>query len=157
MQWDDVLPNQAISYNTLLAATEGRVFLQVGNIPASGEPGTRCITAGMIRSRVEIENEPLVGIPDNRLVLKSQVVPVTRTYYKLIPCGAGGITWTRIPPTFGSSPTLIDRQRYVLYGGTTLFWKWEGESVGPQTTIPTDYNGSIQKVVGNTQPVTGCP
>jgi hypothetical protein len=142
MQWEDLLDNQAISYNTLLAATEGRVFLKIGNIPASGESGTRCITAGMIRSRVEIENDPLAGIQDNRLVLKRQVVPVTRIYYKLTPCSTGGVAFTRIAP-------LIDNQQYINYSTGERWYNYQYDTpLGPQTTIPSGYNGSIQRVTG---------
>jgi hypothetical protein len=142
MQWGDLLDNQAISYNTLLAATEGRVFLQLGYIPASGESLTRCITAGMIRSRVEIEESPLAGILDNQLVLKRQVVPVTKTYYKLTPCSTGGVAFTRIAP-------LIDNQQYINYSTGERWYNYQYDTpLGPQTTIPSGYNGSIQRVVG---------
>lgn len=147
MVWSSVANNQAISYQTLKDACDALIFLQLLPIPPSGVSGSKMIKAGLIQGLVDIESSPLSGVPDNELVVKSQVVPVTRTYYQLTPCGAGGTAWTRIFPTSGTG------QRYVLYGGTNTFWYYSGISVGPQTTIPSGYNGSIQRVDG----ATYCP
>jgi hypothetical protein len=153
MQWSDVADKQAISYNTLQSACDALVFLKLLNFPPDGKTGNQMIPAERIQSFVEIESAPLAGVPDNELVVKEQVVPVTRTYYKLIPCGAGGTAWTRIPPTLIGGSTNILNKRYILFGSPNLYWKWEGEFVGPQTSIPSGYNGSIQKIDNS----IGCP
>lgn len=147
MVWSAVATNQAISYQTLKDACDALIFLQIGSLPPPGKTLSQMVTAEFIQSRVDIESSPLTGVPNNELVVKSQVVPVTRTYYQLTPCGAGGTAWTRIFPTSGTG------QRYILYGGTNTFWYYSGTSVGPQTTIPSGYNGSIQRVDG----ATYCP
>jgi hypothetical protein len=147
MVWSAVADKQTISYNTLQEACDALIFLKIGNIPAPGKTGNQMIPAEQIQSLVEIEPAPLVGVPNNELVVKEQVIPVTRTYYQLTPCGSGGIAWTRIFPTSGFG------QRYILFGGTNLFWYYSGISVGPQTSIPSGYNGSIQRVTG----ATFCP
>jgi len=153
MVWEDVAPNQAISFNTLKDACDALIFLQVGNIPPTGVSGSKMIKASLIPGLVDVEYGPLAGITDGELVVKSQVVPVTRIYYKLIPCGAGGTAWTRIPPTLIGGSTNILNKRYILFGSPNLYWKWEGEFVGPQTSIPSGYNGSIQKIDNS----IGCP
>ena len=90
MQWSAVATNQAISYQTLKDACDALVFLQINSIPPPGKTLSQMVTAEWIQSRVDIESGPLSGVPNNELVVKSQVVPVTRTYYQLTPCGAGG-------------------------------------------------------------------
>lgn len=149
MVWSSVANNQAISFNTLKEACDALIFLQIGTIPPSGVSGTKMVKAGLIPGLVDVESAPLVGVPDNELVVKSQVVPVTRTYYQLSACSGNplGTAWTRIVPILGTG------QRYVLFGGTNRFWTYSGVSVGPQTNIPSGYNGSIQLVNGS----TGCP
>jgi hypothetical protein len=122
MQWSAVAPNQAISYQTLKDACDALIFLQIGNLPPPGKTLSQMVTAEFIQSRVEIESAPLAGVPDNELVVKEQVVPVTRTYYKLIPCGAGGTAWTRIPPTLIGGSTNILNKRYILFGSPNLYF-----------------------------------
>jgi hypothetical protein len=142
MVWSAVADKQTISYNTLQEACDALIFLKIGNIPPSGKTLSQMVTADLIQSLVEIESSPLAGVPNNELVVKNQVVPVTRTYYQLTPCGSGGTAWTRIFPTLGVG------QRYILFGSPNLFWYYSGISVGPQTSIPSGYNGSIQRVTG---------
>jgi hypothetical protein len=142
MVWSAVADNQAISYQTLKDACDALIFLQIGSIPAPGKTLSQMVTAELIQSRVEIESSYLSGVPNNELVVKSQVVPVTRTYYRLTPCGSGGTVYTRIFPTLTS-------QQYINYSTGEKFYH-DGTSVGPQTNIPSGYNGSIQRVDGKT-------
>ena len=142
MVWSSVANNQAISFDTLKAACDALIFLQLLPIPPSGVSGTKMIKASLIQGLVDIESSPLSGVPDNELVVKSQVVPVTRTYYRLTPCGSGGTVYTRIFPTLTS-------QQYINYSTGEKFYH-DGTSVGPQTNIPSGYNGSIQRVDGKT-------
>jgi hypothetical protein len=144
MQWTGVASNQTVSYDSLQNACNNGYFLQIGIIPPSGVSALRCIRKELIQSLVEIEAAPLAGVPDNELVVKSQLVAVTYTYYQLTPCGSGTIAWTRISPTLGVG------QRYILPGFTNQFYYYNGTSVGPQTNIPSGYNGSIQRVNGST-------
>lgn len=155
MVWSAVADNQAISFNTLKEACDALIFLQVGTIPPSGVSGTKMIKAGLIPGLVDVESAPLSGVPDNELVVKNQVVPVTRTYYRLSPCPTNplGVAWTRIAPTLIGGTVNILNKRYILFGSTNRYWTWDGTSVGPQTTIPSGYNGSIQKI----DDTIGCP
>ena len=144
MQWTGVASNQTVSYDSLQNACNNGYFLQIGIIPPSGVSALRCIRKELIQSLVEIEPGPLAGVPDNELVVKSQLVGVTYTYYQLTPCDGGLGSWTRIFPTLGTG------QRYILPGFTNRFFYYNGISQGPQVNIPSGYNGSIQRVTGST-------
>jgi hypothetical protein len=148
MVWSSVADKQAISYNTLQEACDARIFAKIGNIPAPGKTGSQMVTADQIQALVEIEPAPLVGVPNNELVVKEQVIPVSRTYYQLSPCPGNplGTAWTRLVPTRGVG------HRYILFGGTFRYWTYTGVTVGPQTTIPTGYDASIQR-----QDASNCP
>ena len=140
MQWSDVATNQAISYQTLKDACDALVFLQIGSLPPPGKTLSQMVTAEWIQSRVDIESSYLTGVPDNELVVKSQVVPVSRLYWKLTPCSGEGIAYTRIAPS-------VPNQQYVIPGTGQKWYNLASDTaIGPQTTIPSGYNGSIQKI-----------
>ena len=144
MQWTSVASNQTCSWDSLINACNNGYFLQLLPMPPSGVPGGRCVRKELIQSYIEIQSAPLAGIPNNRLVVKSQLVAIQYTYYQLTSCGGGAAAWTRISPTLGIG------QRYVLPGITPSFYYYNGTSQGPQTNIPSGYNGSIQIVSGST-------
>jgi hypothetical protein len=144
MQWTSVAANQTCSWDSLISAVNNGFFLQLLPMPPSGVPAGRCVRRELIQSYIEIEPGPLVGVPNNKLVVKSQLVGVTYTYYQLTPCDGGAGAWTRIFPTLGVG------QRYILPGFTNRFFYYNGISQGPQIPIPSGYNGSIQRVTGST-------
>ena len=144
MSWAGIASNQAVSWNNLQDAVNNNVFIKIGLIPPSGESASRCVRKELIQSYIEIQSAPLSGVPNNELVVKSQLVAVQYTYYQLTSCGGGASAWTRIAPTLGIG------QRYVLPGITPSFYYYNGTSQGPQTNIPSGYNGSIQIVSGST-------
>ena len=144
MQWINVASNQTCSWDSLISAVNNGYFLQLLPMPPSGESASRCVRKELIQSYIEIEPGPLVGVPNNELVVKSQLVGVTYTYYQLTPCDGGAGAWTRIFPTLGVG------QRYILPGFTNRFFYYNGTSLGPQIPIPSGYNGSIQRVNGST-------
>jgi hypothetical protein len=144
MQWINVASNQTCSWDSLQNACDNGFFLQLLPMPPSGESASRCVRKELIQSYIEIEPGPLSGVPNNELVVKSQLVGVTYTYYQLTPCDGGAGAWTRIFPTLGVG------QRYILPGFTNRFFYYNGISQGPQIPIPSGYNGSIQRVNGST-------
>lgn len=144
MYWSSVASNQTVSYDSLLSACNNGFFLQIGTIPPPGESLSRCVRKELVQSLVEIESSPLSGVPSNELVVKSQLQAVSYTYYQLTPCGGGTTAWTRISPTLGVG------QRYILPSSTPSYYYYNGTSQGPQITIPSGYNGSIQRVTGYT-------
>jgi hypothetical protein len=144
MQWTSVASNQTVSYDSLIDACNNGYFLQLLPMPPSGVSGGRCVRKELIQSYIEIEPGPLSGVPNNELVVKSQLVAVQYTYYQLTPCDGGAGAWTRIFPTLGVG------QRYILPGFTNRFFYYNGISQGPQVNIPSGYNGSIQRVSGST-------
>lgn len=147
MQWTSVASNQAVSWDSLNNACDNGVFLRLLTMPPSGVSATRCVTAGLVQSYVEVQSAPLSGVPSNELVVKSQLVAVSYTYYQLTSCSGAAAAWTRIAPTLGTG------QRYILPSSTPTYYYYNGTSQGPQTTIPSGYNGSIQIVGG----ATYCP
>jgi hypothetical protein len=144
MQWTAVASNQTCSWDSLINACNNGYFLQLLPMPPSGVPGGRCVRKELIQSYIEIQSAPLAGVPNNELVVKSQLIAVQYTYYQLTPCDGGAGAWTRIFPTLGVG------QRYILPGFTNRFFYYNGISQGPQTNIPSGYNGSIQIVSGST-------
>jgi hypothetical protein len=144
MYWPSVASNQTCSWDSLISAVNNGFFLQLLPMPPSGVSGGRCVRRELIQSYIEIEPAPLAGVPNNELVVKSQLVGVLYTYYQLTPCGSGTTAYTRIFPTLGVG------QRYILPGFTNQFYYYNGTSVGPQIPIPSGYNGSIQRVTGST-------
>lgn len=144
MQWINVASNQTCSWDSLIDACNNGYFLQLLPMPPSGVSASRCVRRELIQSYIEIQSAPLSGVPNNELVVKSQLVAIQYTYYQLTSCGGGAAAWTRIAPTLGIG------QRYVLPGITPSFYYYNGTSQGPQTNIPSGYNGSIQIVSGST-------
>jgi hypothetical protein len=144
MQWTSVASNQTCSWDSLINACNNGYFLQLLPMPPSGESASRCVRKELIQSYIEIQSAPLSGVPNNELVVKSQLVAIQYTYYQLTPCDGGAGAWTRIAPTLGVG------QRYILPGFTNRFFYYYGISQGPQTNIPSGYNGSIQIVSGST-------
>jgi hypothetical protein len=144
MQWINVASNQTCSWDSLQNACDNGYFLQILPMPPSGQPAGRCVRKELIQSYIEIQPGPLVGVPNNELVVKSQLVAIQYTYYQLTPCDGGAGAWTRIFPTLGVG------QRYILPGFTNRFFYYNGISQGPQVMIPSGYNGSIQIVTGST-------
>jgi len=144
MQWINVASNQTCSWDSLQNACDNGYFLQILPMPPSGVPASRCVRKELIQSYIEIQPGPLVGVPNNELVVKSQLVAIQYTYYQLTPCDGGAGAWTRIFPTLGVG------QRYILPGFTNRFFYYNGISQGPQVMIPSGYNGSIQRVNGST-------
>jgi hypothetical protein len=144
MQWTSVASNQTCSWDSLINACNNGYFLQLLPMPPSGVSASRCVRKELIQSYIEIQSAPLSGVPNNELVVKSQLVAIQYTYYQLTSCGGGAAAWTRIAPTLGIG------QRYVLPGITPSFYYYNGTSQGPQTNIPSGYNGSIQIVSGST-------
>ncbi len=144
MQWINVASNQTCSWDSLQNAFDNGYFLQILPMPPSGQSAGRCVRKELIQSYIEIQPGPLVGVPNNELVVKSQLVAIQYTYYQLTPCDGGAGAWTRIFPTLGVG------QRYILPGFTNRFFYYNGISQGPQVMIPSGYNGSIQIVSGST-------
>ena len=145
MQWINVASNQTVSWDSLKNACDNGYFLQLLPMPPSGEAWGRCVRRELIQSYVDIQSAPLAGVPNNELVVKSQLVANAYTYYRLTACGGGADAWTRIAPTLGYG------QRYILpsYPSPSYYY-YNGYS---QTTLPSGYNGSIQIVSG----ATYCP
>jgi hypothetical protein len=144
MQWINVASNQTCSWDSLQNACDNGFFLQLLPMPPSGQSALRCVRKELIQSYIEISPVPLVGVPNNELVVKSQLQAIQYTYYQLTPCDGGAGAWTRIFPTLGVG------QRYILPGFTNRFFYYNGISQGPQVNIPSGYNGSIQIVSGST-------
>jgi hypothetical protein len=144
MQWTSVASNQTCSWDSLQNACDNGFFLQLLPMPPSGQSALRCVRKELIQSYIEIQSAPLAGVPNNELVVKSQLVAIQYTYYQLTPCDGGAGAWTRIFPTLGVG------QRYILHGFTNRFFYYNGISQGPQVMIPSGYNGSIQIVTGST-------
>ena len=122
--WIDIAPNQTISWDSLDLACLSGEFNQLLPIPPSGVDRAQCIRRELIQSYVQIESGPLSGVPNNELVVKSQVVAPQETYYRLIGCADGQYYFTKVAP-----PVLTAiGQRYALYGTTNLFFTWDGFS-----------------------------
>jgi hypothetical protein len=141
MSWAGIASNQCVSWNNLIDAVNNNVFVQLLPMPPSGVSGTRQITKQDALSYVDIQSSPLSGKSSLQLVVKSNLVAPSYTYYQLNNCGGGAAAWTRINPVLGTG------QRYVLPSGSPVFYYYNGTS---QTTLPAGYNGSIQIVSGQT-------
>ena len=148
MQWTSVASNQTCSWDSLINACNNGYFLQLLPMPPSGESASRCVRRELIQSYIEIQSAPLSGVPNNELVVKSQLVAIQYTYYQLTSCGGGAAAWTRIAPTLGYGQRYI----YPTYPSPQYYY-YNGISQGPQTNVPSGYNGSIQIVSG----ATYCP
>jgi hypothetical protein len=146
--WQDIASNQTISWDSLdLACTSG-IFNQLLPIPPSGVSRAQCIRRELIQSYVQIESGPLVGVPNNELVVKNQVVAVQETYYRVLLCPSGTESFYTKTPPFSLSTI---GQRYILSDTTTLYFTWDGTSFfGYQ---PSNY---IHGLVRDGR-FTGCP
>lgn len=124
MNWVDVASNQTVSWDSLLNACQNEIFDQLLTIPPSGTSASQCIRRELIQSYVNIQSAPLSGVPNNELVVKSQVVAAQATYYRLVGCFDQQYYYTKLSP--GSVPTT--GQRYKLVGTTTFYFTWDGTS-----------------------------
>jgi hypothetical protein len=147
MLWSSIPSNQQITFENLLEACNNGTFLQLLPMPPSGVSAKKCIRGDQVQSYVEIQSAPLSGTAANQTVAKSKIVAAQYTYYQLTSCGGGAAAWTRISPTLGVG------QRYILPSSSPTYYYYNGTSQGPQTNIPSGYNGSIQRVSG----ATYCP
>lgn len=147
MNWSSVASNQTVSYDSMQSAVDNGIFLALGIFPPSGVSSSRCVTKALALSYLDIKTEPLDGVANNELVIKSQLEGKVYTFYELAGCGSVPTAWTRVEPTAGTG------QRYVLYGSEDTFYTYTGTSQGPQSNYPSGFNGSIQRVDGQ----TGCP
>jgi hypothetical protein len=147
MLWSSIPSNQQITFENLKEACDNGTFLQLLPMPPSGVSAKKCIRGDQVQSYVEIQSAPLSGTAANQTVAKSKIVAAQYTYYQLTSCGGGAAAWTRISPTLGVG------QRYILPSSSPTYYYYNGTSQGPQTNIPSGYNGSIQRVSG----ATYCP
>jgi hypothetical protein len=145
--WQEIADNQTISWDSLDLACLNGVFNQLLPIPPSGVDRAQCIRRELIQSYVQIESAPLSGVPNDELVVKSQVVAVQETYYRVLLCPSGTESYyTKTPPT-----SVGIGQRYVLSGTTTLYFTWDGTSFFGNR--PSNYIHGLT-TVGR---FTGCP
>ena len=145
MNWSSVASNQTVSWNSLKNAIDNGIFTQLASpIPPSGVSEFRCIRKDLIQSYIDIESGPLVGVPDNELVTKSQLIASPTTYYRLLSCRGSADAWTKIVP-------VLTLQRYRLPEfPSDHIYTYSGFS---QTSFqPTGYNGAIVIVSG----LSGC-
>ncbi len=147
MLWSSIPANQSITFENLKQACDNGTFLQLLPMPPSGVSAKKCIRKDQVQSYVDIQSSPLSGTAANQTVAKSKIVANSYTYYQLNSCNGGAAAWTRIAPTLGYG------QRYIYPGGGPSYYWYNGTSQGPQTTVPSGYNGSIQIVSG----ATYCP
>lgn len=140
MSWAGIASNQCVSLDNLKDAVATGVFSQKTTIPT----GSKQITKSEAESYVYINT--ISGKTASQLVVKSNLVASSVTYYELSQCPGGfGYQFTAIAPNLGTG------QRYVLPSGTPIYYTYTGSSV-TQSTPPSGYNASIQKTT-----FTGCP
>ena len=144
--WQDIASNQTISWDSLELACLNGVFNQLLPIPPSGVDRAQCIRRELIQSYVQIESAPLSGVPNDELVVKSQVVAVQETYYRVIGCADSQYYYTKTAPT-----SVGIGQRYKLTDTTTLYFTWDGTSFFGNR--PSNY---IHGLVTDGR-FTGCP
>lgn len=125
MNWVDVASNQAVSWDSLLNACQNEVFDQLLPIPPSGTSAFRCIRRELIQSYVNIQSAPLAGVPNNELVVKSQVVAAQTTYYRVIGCFNQQYYYTKTPP---GVPTVGRRYKVDAGSGVFFYFTWDGTS-----------------------------
>lgn len=140
MSWAGIASNQCVSRDNLKDAVATSVFTQKTTIPT----GSKQITKAEAEAYVYINT--ISGKTASQLVVKSNLVASSVTYYELTQCPGGVLyAFTAIAPDLGVG------QRYVLPSGVPIFYTYTGSSV-TQSTPPSGYNGSIQKTT-----FTGCP
>jgi hypothetical protein len=147
MLWSSIPSNQQITFENLKEACDNGTFLQLLPMPPSGVSAKKCIRGDQVQSYVDIQSSPLSGTAANQTVAKSKIVANSYTYYQLNACNGSAAAWTRIAPALGVG------QRYILPSSSPTYYYYNGTSQGPQTNIPSGYNGSIQIVSG----ATYCP
>lgn len=100
-----------------------------------------CVTASVNTAYdPDYENSPPT---DNLLGFRNyDAIP---RWWALTPCAGGATAYTRL------DPKGVTNQRYILPTGS-VFYSWSGSFLD-QTSTPSGYNGSIQRVDG----LTGCP
>jgi hypothetical protein len=144
--WQEIADNQTISWDSLDLACLNGVFNQLLPIPPSGVDRAQCVRRELIQSYVQIESAPLSGVPNDELVVKSQVVAVQETYYRVIGCADSQYYYTKTAPT-----SVGTGQRYKLTDTTTLYFTWDGTSFFGNR--PSNY---IHGLVTDGR-FTGCP
>lgn len=142
MSWAGIASNQSVTWENLQDACNNGIFLQLLSMPPSGVSAKKCVRKDVVQSYVEVQSSPLSGTASNQTVAKSKLVAISYTYYQLTSCSGAAAAWTRIAPTLGTG------QRYILPSSSPTYYYYNGTSVGPQTNIPSGYNGSIQIVTG---------
>jgi hypothetical protein len=124
MSWIDIANNEVVTWDDLQSAIYSEIFEQLLPIPPSGTSGLRCVRRELIQSYVQIESAPLAGVPNNELVVKSQVVAPPATYYKVFSCPfALEEFYTKTAPV-----SLLDiGQRYYLDTTPRSYFYWNGD------------------------------
>lgn len=125
MAWSDIASNEVITWDYLQFAIYSEIFEQLLPIPPSGATGLQCVRRELIQSYVNIQSAPLAGVPNNELVVKSQVVAAQATYYRLVGCFDQQYYYTKTPP--GPVPTTGQRYKLVS-GANTYYFTWDGTS-----------------------------
>jgi hypothetical protein len=123
--WVEIADNQTISWDSLDIACNSEIFNRLLPMPPSGVDRAQCIRRELIESYVQIEPGPLVGVPNDELVVKSQVVAPPETYYRVLLCPSGTESFYTKTAPFSLSTI---GQRYILSGTTTFYYTWDGTS-----------------------------
>ncbi len=144
--WVDIADKQTISWDSLDFACNSEIFNRLLPMPPAGVDRAQCIRRELIQSYVQIESGPLVGVPNNELVVKEQLVAPPETYYHVFSCPYGlEDYYTKTPPF---SPSTL-QQRYVLNG--TSYFIWDGTSF--TGSRPSNYMPGLVR----DGRFTGCP
>ena len=126
MSWTfDIASNEVVTWNDLQEAIYSEIFEQLLPVPPSGTSGLRCVRRELIESYVKIDPTYLSGVPNNELVVKSQVVAPPETYYRVLLCPTGTESFYTKTAPFSLSTI---GQRYILSGTTTFYYTWDGTS-----------------------------
>lgn len=108
----------------------------------TGDNGNPCNTTTTTSTSTTTSTTTTTAAPTTTTT--TTAAPLT-TYYELDDCVGVDYAFTAIAPDLGTG------QRYVLPGGTPVYYTYTGASQSASTP-PTGYNGSIQKTS-----FTGCP
>jgi hypothetical protein len=122
--WVDIASNQTISWDSLDLACNSEIFNRLLPMPPAGVDRAQCIRRELIESYVQIDPTYLSGVPNNELVVKSQVVAPPETYYKVFSCPSGLEEYYTKTPPFSLSTS---QQRYYLDTTPRLYFYWSGD------------------------------